>query len=290
MSGTSKQSTVPADIWMLEGERATPFPDTLATEAPLEIRLRVTPEGEEAHLHPLAVTMRTPGADRELALGFLYNEGILASREDVVAVDHPRPPGQRLGSQGGSGIVELTLRPGLVPPLEGLERHFYTTSACGLCGKASLEALLMRRAPRLPEGPRLTAETLYHLPEALRHAQGLFQSTGGLHAAALFDTAGTLLAAREDVGRHNALDKLMGWALEAGHLPLHEYLVMVSGRASYELVQKALMAEAPVLAAVSAPSSLAVATAREHGMTLVGFLRDRRLNVYSGGHRLGLHA
>ncbi len=146
----------------------------------------------------------------------------------------------------------------------------------------------MRRAPRLPAGPRIDPAVLYRLPEVLRGAQGLFQSTGGLHAAALFTRDGELLAAREDVGRHNALDKLIGWALNEGLLPLHEHLILVSGRTSYELVQKALLAEVPVLAAVSAPSSLAVATAREHGMTLVGFLRERRLNVYSGGERLGL--
>ena len=297
MDGKSPgNSTTPADIWLLEAERVTPFPDTLATEAPLEIRLVVEPAGQAPQVHPLAVTMRTPGADGELALGFLYSEGVIETRADVVAVDHPRPAGQRIGSQGGSGIVRLTLRPGLVPPLAGLERHFYTTSACGLCGKASLEALLIRRAPRLPEGPRLAPDVLYRLPEALRHAQGLFQSTGGLHAAALFTASGELLAVREDVGRHNALDKLIGWALgeereeRRGLLPLHEHIVMVSGRASYELVQKALLAEVPVLAAVSAPSSLAVATAREHGMTLVGFLREQRLNVYSGGKRLGLEA
>jgi FdhD protein len=284
----TQHSTVAADIWLLEEDRATPFPDTLATEAPLEIRLRIEPAGEKAQVHPLAVTMRTPGADGELALGFLYSEGVLESREDVVAIDHPRPPGPRIAPQGGGGIVELTLRPGLVPPLEGLERHFYTTSACGLCGKASLEALLMRRAPRLPTGPRIEPTVLYRLPEVLRGAQGLFQSTGGLHAAALFTHDGALLAAREDVGRHNALDKLIGWALDEGLLPLHEHLILVSGRTSYELVQKALLAEVPVLAAVSAPSSLAVATAREHGMTLVGFLREQRLNVYSGGERLGL--
>ncbi len=174
------------------------------------------------------------------------------------------------------------------PQIDRLERHFLTTSACGVCGKASIESLRLRNVPDLGTGPALNAELVTSLPDKLRAAQGVFASTGGLHAAALFDANGTLLALREDVGRHNALDKLIGWALMNGKLPLHDAIVMVSGRTSFEIVQKALVAGVPVVCAVSAPSSLAVGLAREFGMTLIGFLRGSRFNVYAGNERLAV--
>ena len=246
-------------------------------EEPLEIRI-LTTAGERA----VAVTMRTPGADEELAAGFLYAEGVLRERGDLLGFASS-PSAGTVGK-----IVRLRLREGMEPDLAPLERHFTTTSACGLCGKAGLDALLLGREPDLPRGPSVEVELLYELPEALRRAQDVFASTGGLHAAALFDLDGQLVAAREDVGRHNALDKLLGWAFLEGRLPLHQGLLLLSGRSSYELVQKTLMAEVPILCSVSAPSSAAVAMARRYGLTLVGFLRDRRLNVYSGVERLRL--
>ncbi|MDY7096452.1 MAG: formate dehydrogenase accessory sulfurtransferase FdhD [Acidobacteriota bacterium] len=265
-----------AEVVLVEDGVATEIPDAIAAEEPLEIRLVAGGEMRTA-----AVTMRTPGADRELALGFLLSEGVIQRREDVAAIGHlPR------GGDGSENVLVVRLRDGLEPPSQTLERHFLTTSACGLCGKSSLQALELPRHPELPPGPRIPATVLYQLPEALRRAQGVFATTGGLHAAGLFDTGGELLACREDVGRHNALDKLLGHALEQGWLPLHRHLVMVSGRASFELVQKCLLAEAPVLCAVSAPSSLAVATARRFRLTLVGFLRERRCNIYSEIQRI----
>ncbi|MCA1740657.1 MAG: formate dehydrogenase accessory sulfurtransferase FdhD, partial [Actinobacteria bacterium] len=233
----------------------------------------------------VAVTMRTPGADFELAAGFLYGEGILASREDIRKISYCVD--SDLDAEQQYNIVNVELRSGRDYDLRPLERHFYTTSACGVCGKASLEQLELRGCPVIPPGPDLvTSETIYALPEKLREEQGLFDATGGLHAAALFDKEGTLLALREDVGRHNATDKLVGWALLEGRLPLSEHIVMVSGRSSFEILQKCLTARVPVVCAISAPSSLAVEVARQFGMTLVGFLRGNRFNVYSGHERV----
>ncbi len=276
MRRPADSTTIETEIWLIDDGHAEPVPDRLAVEAPLEIRL-----GQGGESRSLAVTMRTPGADAELAAGFLYGEGVVRRPEDFAAFTARRAP----GAEGSVLVVRLAA--GVEPQLASLERHFYTTSACGLCGKAGLDALLLGREPQIPAGPVLAPALLAGLPDKLRARQATFDSTGGLHAAALFDRQGELLAAREDVGRHNALDKLIGWALLQGRLPLHEHLVLVSGRASYELVQKCLMAEVPLLAAVSAPSSAAVAMARRHGMTLVGFLRGRRMNVYSGAERLG---
>jgi FdhD protein len=253
--------------------------DEVATEEPLEIRLSLAGESRT-----LAVTMRTPGADFELVAGFLHNEGVIQSKSDLhglsYCVDRDVEEAQRYN------IVNAELAAPVWPQLERLERHFLTTSACGVCGKASIEALRLRDVPPLGDGPRLRADVITSLPAKLRAAQGVFASTGGLHAAALFDIAGDLLALREDVGRHNALDKLIGWALLAGKLPLHDGIVMVSGRTSFEIVQKSLVAGVAAVCAVSAPSSLAVALSREFGMTLVGFVRDGRLNVYAGMRRL----
>ncbi len=268
-----------ARVRVVENGRARVKSDHLATEEPMEIRL-VT--GDERKT--VAVTMRTPGNDFELAAGFLYGEGIVSSRDEIrkisYCVDSDVDAEQRYN------IVNVELRDGRDYDLRPLERHFYTTSACGVCGKASLEQLELRGCPVVGPGPEVTAETVYSLPGKLRASQGLFEATGGLHAAALFDAEGNLLAVREDVGRHNATDKLVGWALLEGRLPLSENVVMVSGRSSFEILQKCLTAGVPVVCAVSAPSSLAVDVAREFGMTLVGFLRGERFNVYAGFDRI----
>lgn len=232
----------------------------------------------------IAITMRTPGADFELVAGFLNNEGVIADSGELrglsYCVDRDVDAEQRYN------IVNVELARSAWPQIDRLERHFLTTSACGVCGKASIESLRMRNVPNLSAGPALNPQLVTSLPDKLRAAQGVFASTGGLHAAALFDANGALLALREDVGRHNALDKLIGWALMNGKLPLQNAIVMVSGRTSFEIVQKALVAGVPVVCAVSAPSSLAVGLAREFGMTLIGFLRGSRFNVYSGNERL----
>ncbi len=256
-------------------------PDTLATEEPMEIRLLM---GDTKQT--VAVTMRTPGADFELAAGFLYGEGIIKSPEDIAKISYCVD--RDIDAAQQYNIVNVELRGGHDYDLRPLERHFYTTSACGVCGKASLEQLELRGCPVIAPGPEVSAETIYSLPENLREAQGLFDATGGLHAAALFDPEGNLLALREDVGRHNATDKLVGWALLEGRLPLSDHIVMVSGRSSFEILQKCLTAGVPVVCAISAPSSLAVDVAREFGMTLVGFLRGNRFNVYAGQERVAL--
>ena len=253
--------------------------DYLATEEPLEIRLLAG--GEK---RTVAVTMRTPGADFELAAGFLFGEGVLGRRDEIARITYCLDP--ELDADQQYNIVNVWLRGDSLPELATLERHFYTTSACGVCGKASLEALRLRGCPMAPPGPEVDAELLASLPDKLRKAQGIFEMTGGLHAAALFDARGNLLALREDVGRHNALDKLIGWAFLENHLPLSAHVLLVSGRASFELLQKCLVAGVPIFCAVSAPSSLAVALGRDFGLTLVGFLRGDRFNIYTGHERI----
>jgi FdhD protein len=250
--------------------------DTLVAEEPLEIRLNG---------RPLAITMRTPGDDFALAVGFLVSEGVLARAEDVASVVYCA--GATADGGNTYNVVDVALAPGVPLPDIALERNVYTSSSCGLCGKASLDAVrtASRMPPLDPELPHLTPRLLSALPERLRAAQRVFDRTGGLHAAALFDGDGGLLDVREDVGRHNAVDKLVGRALREGLLPLAGRVLMVSGRASFELVQKAVMAGIPVLAAVSAPSSLAVDLAAESGLTLVGFLRGSSMNVYAGEER-----
>lgn len=253
--------------------------DDLATEEPLEIRL--TAGGES---RTIAITMRTPGADFELAAGFLHGEGVVQTG-DIAAIGYCTD--EDIEPEARYNTVTVRLAAQTLPDISQLERHFMTSSACGVCGTASLDALRGRCAP-LAASPDLTvsAEVLYGLPSRLRKAQGVFGRTGGLHAAGLFTPDGTLVAAREDVGRHNAVDKLVGWALLERRLPLGEHVLLVSGRSSYEIMQKALTAGVQVVCAVSAPSSLAVDLAREFGMTLVGFLRDERFNVYSGADRI----
>lgn len=272
-------SKTKARVRVVEDGRARVKSDYLATEEPMEIRL-ITGDGRQT----VAVTMRTPGADFELAAGFLYGEGIISSRDEVKKISYCVD--SDVDAEQRYNIVNVELRGTREYDLRSLERHFYTTSACGVCGKASLEQLELRGCPVVGPGPEVSAETIYALPEKLREAQGLFEATGGLHAAALFDAGGNLLALREDVGRHNATDKLVGWALLEGKLPLSENVVMVSGRSSFEILQKCLTAGVPIVCAVSAPSSLAVDVAREFGMTLVGFLRGGRFNVYAGFDRI----
>lgn len=266
-------------VQMIEEDSARGRSDYVATEEPLEIRLAAG-----GGTRTVAVTMRTPGADFELAAGFLFAEGIIASKADVERVAYCTDPGIDREQQFNIVTVELA-RP-VIPDLRRLERHSYTSSACGVCGKASIESLQMRGCAALPPGPEIAPEVLFELPGRLREAQGIFESTGGLHAAGLFTPDGDLVALREDVGRHNAVDKLVGWAVMQERIPLHEHVLMVSGRTSFEILQKAVVAGLPIVCAVSAPSSLAVDVARDFGVTLVGFLRDRRGNVYAGDQRI----
>ncbi len=268
-------------VRVVEGNRARVKSDHLATEEPMEIRL-VTSDKRQT----VAITMRTPGADFELAAGFLYGEGIISSRDEIERISYC--VNADVDAEQRYNIVNVELRAGREYDLRSLDRHFYTTSACGVCGKESLEQLELRGCPVVPPGPEVSAETIYSLPGKLREAQGLFEATGGLHAAALFDAEGDLIAVREDVGRHNATDKLVGWALLEGGLPLSDHVVMVSGRSSFEILQKCLNAGVPVVCAISAPSSLAVDVARRFGITLVGFLRGERFNVYAGKERVKL--
>lgn len=274
-------SKVRAPVTIVEQGRARKRLDYLAAEEPLEIRLQAGGQTQT-----VAVTMRTPGADFELAAGFLYSEGVVSERGLVrhisYCVDPEVDPEQRYN------IVNVGLHLPELPDLATLERHFYTTSACGVCGKASLEAIEMRGCSVLPPGPVVEPELLYGLPEKLRREQGLFDATGGLHAAGLFSAAGELLCLREDVGRHNAVDKVIGWALLNGKLPLSDCILLVSGRASYEILQKSTVAGVSIVCAVSAASHLAVDVARKFGVTLVGFLRGERFTIYAGGERIGL--
>jgi FdhD protein len=249
-------------------------PDELAAEEPLEIRVRK---------RPLAVTMRTPGQDIDLTMGFLLTEGIISSAADVVTAqlcagtDTPNT----------YNVVDVTLGPDVPPPVTDPSRNFYTTSSCGVCGKASIDAVRTRSQFAVADDPTtVPASTLAVLPDRLRAAQRTFERTGGLHAAGLFTAAGQLVVLREDVGRHNAVDKVIGWATREGRLPLAGHVLLVSGRASFELTQKAWMAGIPLLAAVSAPSTLAAELADEAGMTLVGFLRGSTMNVYTATHRV----
>ena len=250
---------------------ATDRAETLAVEEPLEIRLNNT---------PLTVTMRTPGADVELAQGFLLTEGVIGGREDVAAARYCSGDGD--DGLNTYNVLDVTLAPGVPMPEVDVRRNFYTTSSCGICGKASLDAVttISRYCPG--DDPTIvTADALVQMPAQLRAAQKVFASTGGLHGAGLFTVDGEQLVVREDIGRHNAVDKVIGWALERGRIPLTGSVLMVSGRASFELTQKAVMAGIPIMAAVSAPSSLAVDLATQSGLTLIAFLRGDSMNVYS---------
>jgi FdhD protein len=277
MSFDSFSAVSSAAIRRVRGDRGHASDDVLAVEEPLEIRIVYGP----AHARvgkSLSITMRTPGNDPELTAGFLFTEGILRTRADLGGIFPCGPSGN---------VVRAELSPGVEPDLARLERHFYTSSSCGVCGKSSIEALRTRSPfALLPGSPRVRADFVHEMPARVRAAQRAFDATGGLHASALFGPRGALEYLREDVGRHNALDKVIGAAWLADELPLAAGVLLVSGRASFELVQKAAMAGIPVLAAVGAPSSLAVELAREAGMTLLGFVRDARFNIYCGEERV----
>ncbi|MBI1768240.1 MAG: formate dehydrogenase accessory sulfurtransferase FdhD [Bacteroidetes bacterium] len=252
--------------------------DALAIEEPLEIQLQFGKQGE--FTNSIAVTMRTPGNDLELAVGFLFTEGIIKS--------HHQLKSNRLDESDNK--IRITLQENEVPSLKNIERNFYTTSSCGVCGKASIEAIKTISAFNIHgDHAHIEARIIQQLEKELIQQQTVFSKTGGLHASALFDDHGQFILLREDVGRHNALDKLIGAALQKNSLPLSNKILLLSGRASFELIQKASMAGIPVVAAVGAPSSLAVSLAKEAGMTLIGFLRNDRFNIYCGDERLALH-
>ncbi|MBS1695680.1 MAG: formate dehydrogenase accessory sulfurtransferase FdhD [Actinobacteria bacterium] len=252
-------------------------PETVVVEEPLEIRLDGT---------AITVTMRTPGSDIELAQGFLLTEGVITAREDVLSVRYCGGSAHDDGSNTYN-VLDVTLAPGVEAPEVDVTRNFYTTSSCGVCGKASLDAVKLSSRHGPGDDPStVSATVLSEMPERLRAAQKVFATTGGVHGAALFGVDGTALVVREDIGRHNAVDKVIGWALEQGRIPLTGSVLLVSGRASFELTQKAVMAGIPVLAAVSAPSSLAVDLATQSGLTLVAFLRGASMNVYSRPDRI----
>jgi FdhD protein len=261
-------TTTPIRRWQ-RGTAATNETDVVATEEPLEIRV----DGRS-----ISVTMRTPGRDDELAAGFLLSEGLIKSRADVREV---APEWMR----DDCNSVDVRLADGVTLDVESLTRHVFASSSCGVCGKATIESVHLHFPP-ITTDVRVSAETLLRLPEQLGRGQETFQRTGGLHAAAIFDLEGNLVALREDVGRHNAVDKVMGYALLENLLPFDRHVLLVSGRASFEIMQKALAARVPMIAAVSAPSSLAVQFAHESRQVLVGFVRGERMNVYAGGERV----
>jgi FdhD protein len=274
-------------IKKVSGTNCQAIPDDLALEEPLEIQVAYGPEGAR-QWKTAAITMRTPGHDRELAAGFLVGEGLLRSLDQLEAV-HMRGP--RDGKEGWQHGVRVTLRPGVAPDLARLERNFYTTSSCGVCGKTSMEALELNFFPPLPAvGWRIEGATVSALPARLREAQAIFEQTGGLHAAGLFTPEGRAVSVREDVGRHNAVDKVIGAQFLAGRGPLSGFLLVVSGRASFELMQKALAAGIPMLVAVGAPSSLAVEVAEKFGATLIGFTKATGFNIYTGEERVRVRA
>lgn len=274
-------------IQRFEGRQSETRFDELAVESPLEIRIVSTKEPSTADSSkreeenrsdvPVSVTMRTPGKDAELALGFLLTEGILTSPEQV----------ERIRVCGGGNTVWMHLKPNVHLDLDRLSRHFYTSSSCGVCGKSAIDAVNVHiRHPLEPNAPVVSPDQIWSLPDQLRDAQEAFDRTGGIHASGLFDAEGRFLRLQEDVGRHNALDKLIGAQWFEDETVFAESILLVSGRVSFELVQKALVAGIPILVAVGAPSSLAVELACAHNMTLIGFTRGRRFNVYCGSHRI----
>ncbi|MBT8099145.1 MAG: formate dehydrogenase accessory sulfurtransferase FdhD [Gammaproteobacteria bacterium] len=263
--------------------QASPRADAVAVEEPLEIRLGYsTPDGRASR--SISITMRTPGNDEELAAGFLHSESIIRSAADISSIDVCGPPAP---DSGNHNVIRVELGSDVAVDLGRLQRHFYTTSSCGVCGKTSLDALkVVGHEPLRIVSEQFSESMLITLPDKLRSAQRTFEETGGLHAAAAFDRDGNIVVVMEDVGRHNAVDKVIGRLLRDGRLPASDLGIMVSGRASFELMQKTLVAGMPMLVAVSAPSSLAVKLAREFDMTLVGFLRGDTFNIYSGEERL----
>ncbi len=272
-----ERNTEPVRVVAVRGTEVTIRPDRVAGEEPMEIRAAGPGQDPLA----IAVTMRTPGHDGELAVGFLVTEGLIEAA-DVERISEGDPAS--VAQPENEITVHLRRR---VDPAVLTTRHFVATASCGICGKASLDQVEVRSAP-IPRGPVVTLATLIGLPGSLRAAQALFEATGGLHAAGIYDPAGRLLRLREDVGRHNALDKLVGAAALAGELPLHDRVLLLSGRVSFEMVQKAAVAGIPIVAAISAPTALAVEGARRLGQTLVGFLRGDGFNVYAGEERIAL--
>jgi FdhD protein len=275
----STNSKIKAQVWVVENGKKSLRQDQLTTEEPLEIRL-VDPH------RTLAVTMRTPGADFALVAGFLFSEGVINCRTDIRRITYCTD--ESLDGEQRYNIINVELKSGINPDLQPLERHFYTNSACGVCGKANIEALRLREYPVITSNLIIKPEIIYSLPNKLRSHQGIFAATGGLHAAAVFNAQGNLLNVQEDIGRHNALDKLIGAALLSDELPFNNHIVMVSGRSSFEILQKAVVARVGVVCSVSAPSSLAVSVAQEFGITLIGFLRGERFNIYTGWERVSI--
>jgi len=264
-------------VTRMHAGRFTEASDQLAVEEPLQIQLLYGSSGNERQKN-LSVTMRTPGNDEELAAGFLYTEGIIQNNAQLTSI---------IVGADGKNTVLVILKGNYIPDLQSGERNFYVTSSCGICGKSSIDAI--RREMEYPvstEPVHIPASVLHRLPDVLRKQQAIFQSTGGLHACALFDKAGNLIALREDVGRHNAMDKLIGNAFLTEQLPLRDVVLLLSGRASFELVQKAAIAGIRIIAAIGAPSSLAVELADEAGITLIGFLKPDRFNIYAGPERI----
>jgi FdhD protein len=270
------------EIIRLGADKTEQLSDLVVTEEPLEIRVGHGPEDDRKQFS-LSVTMRTPGSDEALCLGFLYTEAVIESVDQVLSVKYCEDLGRKKGKEN---LMRVELKPEVVISDNQFKRNFYTTSSCGVCGKASIDAIKVACEPLKPARLRLTKELLFALPEKLREAQQVFRHTGGLHASALFTQTGELIAYQEDVGRHNALDKLIGLRMMQGNTDFTKLLLLLSGRISFELVQKALRAGIPVVAAVGAPSSLAVELAQEFGMTLIGFLKADRFNVYSGKEAL----
>jgi len=279
MTASSRSFTVKK----ISGDSANSVDDQVAVEEPLEIRLGYkTPDGRTSS--SVSITMRTPGSDADLAVGFLYSESIIRAASDIMKVEHTGPAAPDTGNHN---IVRVDLASDVHVDLGRLQRHFYTTSSCGVCGKSSLDALHVTGVePLAADGVIFSREILTAMPAALRARQRTFEQTGGLHAAAAFDSQGEILVVHEDVGRHNAVDKVIGTLLARDLLPASKLGLMVSGRASFELMQKTLVAGIPILAAVSAPSSLAVQLANEFNVSLVGFLRGDTFNIYSGGERI----
>ena len=253
--------------------------DAVVTEEPLEIRLIAGQETKQ-----IAVTMRTPQHDFELATGFLFSEGIIHSISDISHISYCVD--RDLSEEQRYNVVNVRLRHNQLPQIDHLERHFFTSSACGVCGKTSIDALETQGLATITSDMSVTVEIISHLDSQLREHQRLFDSTGGLHAVGLFDQEGDLQVVREDVGRHNAMDKMIGWAVQQKHLPITSSIALVSGRASFELVQKAITAGIPILCAVSAPSSLAIDLARRFNLTLIGFLRGDNFNIYTASDRI----
>jgi len=275
------------NITKVSGGAVADTSDALAIEEPLEIRLEYGPAGDR-QIKSVSVTMCTPGNDAELAAGFLFTEGIISSRDAILNIEHCFIS----CAENKENVIVVKLKEGITPNLNSSERNFYTTSSCGVCGKGSINAIRTVSSFVNKNGipHSIDAEVLFRLPDVLRYYQDAFASTGGIHASGLFNLAGELLLLREDVGRHNALDKLIGAALNNNWLPLDNHILLLSGRASFELVQKAAMAGITIIAAVGAPSTLAVELAEEFNITLAGFLRNQRFNIYTAGHRILLPA